>query len=230
MRVTCPYARIFEPTRLLPGPSGLADWPRPFVLRTLHLDGATFAPGALFHVDLNLFDLSARTYFEETFEQLGAEGLGPTRSRVELRAVTGDDVEIELGPALKDISHMRVRFVTPTELKGGTVPIFPLLAARIRDRISNLSNIYSPREEFPIDFRTFANRAASIRMTRCETSAVHRQRRSSRTGQTHSLGGFVGEAEYQGNLGEFVSYFHAATYAGVGRQTVWGNGQIEIDY
>src|SRR5437763_15105004 len=35
-RATCPYARMFEPTAVTSGPSGLADWPRPFVFRATH--------------------------------------------------------------------------------------------------------------------------------------------------------------------------------------------------
>jgi hypothetical protein len=37
----------------------------------------------------------------------------------------------------------------------------------------------------------------------------------------------VGSAEYEGDLAEFVPYLRAARWAGVGRQTVWGNGEIE---
>src|ERR671931_278749 len=36
LRATCPYARIFEPAATGRGPSGLADWPRPFVFRAAH--------------------------------------------------------------------------------------------------------------------------------------------------------------------------------------------------
>ncbi len=54
------------------------------------------------------------------------------------------------------------------------------------------------------------------------------QRRSSRTGQTHSIGGFIGEAEYEGDLREFVPFLRAAKWTGVGRQTVWGKGEIEV--
>src|SRR5215471_3495424 len=40
------YRRLFEPGASLgAGPSGLADWPRPFVLRVAHLDGLVVAPG-----------------------------------------------------------------------------------------------------------------------------------------------------------------------------------------
>ena len=44
-------------------------------------------------------------------------------------------------------------------------------------------------------------RAAAVRMTRCELQRTEVDRLSSRTGQRHPLGGFVGEAEYEGELG-----------------------------
>ena len=65
-------------------------------------------------------------------------------------------------------------------------------------------------------------------MTRCEIREVNVSRRSSRTGQVHPIGGFVGEAEYEGNLTEFLPYLNAAKWTGVGRQTVWGKGHIEL--
>ncbi len=79
LRASCPYARMFEPGAIAQGPSGLADWPRPFVFRAMHLDGLTIAPGARFHFDLNLFDTesSALAYLVLAFAQLaGADGLG----------------------------------------------------------------------------------------------------------------------------------------------------------
>ncbi len=125
-----------------------------------------------------------------------------------------------------------MRFITPTELKSGeqiaAQPDFGVLAARARDRISTLSTLYGDGP-LPIDFRSFGERAALIRMNRCEIRTVIRSRRSSRTGQVHSIGGFVGEAEYEGDLTEFVPYLKAASWTGVGRQTVWGNGQIEVE-
>jgi hypothetical protein len=67
-------------------------------------------------------------------------------------------------------------------------------------------------------------------MTRCELIRVEITRRSGRTGQVHPLGGFTGEAEYEGDLAEFVPYLLAAQWTGVGRQTVWGKGAIEVDW
>ena len=42
------------------------------------------------------------------------------------------------------------------------------------------------------------------------------------------MGGFIGEAEYEGEMAEFVPYLAAARWTGVGRQTVWGHGELEV--
>ena len=255
-RAACAYARLFEPTAgatQRPAPSGFADYPRPFVFRATHLDGQTISANGCFHFDLNLFDTSDPTtisYLILTFAQLAREGLGTHRSKVELTRVSQmDSVLYQSGviqthadaPALTldlsstslaPISCLRVKFVTPMELKSGShlapQPDFAILAARARDRISTLRELYSADGPLPIDFRAFAARAALIKMTRCAIHNVNVQRRSSRTGQTHPIGGFIGEAEYEGHLTEFVPYLAAAQWTGIGRQTVWGKGQIEL--
>jgi hypothetical protein len=125
-----------------------------------------------------------------------------------------------------------VRFVTPTELKNdGKIverPEFGILAARIRDRLSTLRELYDDGP-IEIDFRGFGERAALVRMVRCEIEHVDVKRRSTRTGQVHSISGFIGEADYEGELTEFILYLRAARWTGVGRQTVWGKGEIRVE-
>lgn len=247
---------MFQPSALAQGPSGLADWPRPFVFRATHLDGLTLAPGTRFHFDLNLFDTAAPAiaYLVLTFAQLAREGLGPGRRKVELLTVEQLDergrpsaliydgasatlrqnvppLELQLNHCLISVDRVRVRFLTPTELKSGqqlaAKPEFGVLAGRIRDRISTLRQLYGPGP-LDLDFRSFGERASLVRMTRCELRQVDVRRQSSRSGQIHPIGGFVGEAEYEGDLTEFVPYLKAAKWTGVGRQTVWGKGEIAV--
>lgn len=254
LRASCPYARLFEPGAIGHGPSSLADWPRPFVFRATHLDGRAVPPGGGFHFDLNLFDIEtpALGHLALAFTELARQGLGPTRGKVELLRINQLDqcevscavlYESRSGIAMRNVpplaldltgpkvpvSRLRVRFITPTELKSGqqiaAKPEFGILAARIRDRISTLRELYGPGP-LDIDFRAFGDRANQISMTRCELSNVDATRRSSRTGQVHPIGGFIGEAEYEGDLTEFVPYLKAAKWTGVGRQTVWGKGEI----
>ena len=257
VRSTCAYARVFEPQAARgEGPSGLADWPRPFVFRAAHLDGRTILQGEAFYFDVHIFDIRdpSLQYFVLAFAQLVRDGLGPGRGRAELTAVDQLDLyETAVGrvfegerfqlselatPNAVDLNRMpgkvnriRLRFVTPTELKSdrqvAETPEFGILFRRLRDRISTLRALYGtgPLE---IDFRTLGERAAAVRMSRCELKRTEVDRISSRTEQRHPLGGFVGETEYEGELGEFVPYLLLGKWVGVGRQTVWGKGETEI--
>lgn len=213
------------------GPSGLADPPRPFVFRARHLDGRQVQPGEAFHFDLNVFSREPKV-FVDAFAALAEQGIGPGRGKAHLERVAGADlVSIDLNPAPPGIRNIRVEFLTPTELKHegriASEPEFPILFARIRDRISTLRTLYGagPLE---IDFREMGARATAIRMTCCETQRVETHRRSSRTGQTHGIGGFTGFAEYEGDLAEFLPWLEAARWTGVGRQAVWGKGEIRL--
>ena len=127
-----------------------------------------------------------------------------------------------------EMRKVRVQFVTPTELKDADDPEFGILFARIRDRVSTLRALYGPGP-LPIDFAAMGERAARVKMTRCDLLHIASERVSRNTGQHHSIGGFVGVAEYEGDLTEFVPYLEAARWTGVGRQTVWGKGEIHIE-
>jgi hypothetical protein len=228
------YERIFQPSMEERGPSGFADLPRPFVFRASHLDGRTIHRGESFHFDLNLFDTrdAAVEAFTGAFARVAEAGLGPGRSRTALRSAEHRLVQLSLMPREERVRRVVLRFATPTELKSDgklvTLPEFPVLLARVRDRISTLRALYGAGP-LAVDFQAMAERAAGVRITRCEIERTPVARRSSRTGQVHPIGGFTGEVEYEGNLSEFLPYLEAARWTGVGRHTVWGNGVVEVE-
>jgi hypothetical protein len=238
------YARLFEPGRHLgPAPSGLADWPRPFVFRAAHLDGLAAEANSFFSFDLHLFDLNEAVLscFRAAFVEWAATGIGPGRRRARLDRIDPLDLQgqlnsagpclLPLDPEAQPVDSVTVRFVTPTELKsGGRVverPEFGILFARVRDRISTLRALFG-RGPLELDFPGVAERATSVTLQRCHLTWQNAARTSSRTRQTHPMGGFTGEAEYHGALQEFVPWLRAARWTGVGRQTVWGKGEIHI--
>lgn len=256
VRSSCPYARMFEPRAPGQGPSGLTDRPRPFVFRASHLDGRRIQPGESFHIDVHIFDLHdpAPAYFILTFAQLARDGLGPRRGKAELvrahqldedrmpRALVFDGDALLLGgllpplvfplePSPHPVRRVRVSFLTPTELKAGGElalrPEFGVLFARIRDRLSALATLYG-HGPLNLDFRGLAQRAARVQLVRSSLRWMETTRRSRKTGQEHPFGGFTGEVEYEGELAEFLPYLEAARWAGVGRQTVWGKGEIAL--
>lgn len=245
----CPYARLFEP-HLGQGPSGLADPPRPFVLRAHHLDGLRVAAGEPFSLGIHVFDLRepAAAYFALAFTRLLESGLGPGRGAVELASVEAAGVPlfqagrfldtphpeprvIDLGAAEPAVRRVAIEFQTPTELKdrGELVrePSFAVLFARLRDRVANLRALYGDGE-LPVDYRALAERAAAVRLVEAELHSESVERRSARTGQVHPLGGFAGRAVYEGELGEFLPWLRAGEWTGVGRQTVWGKGALKV--
>jgi hypothetical protein len=206
------YGRFFRPTaeglahRL---PSGLRDLPRPFVFRLREGEAG-----------VNLFSTSETGLVCRVMEQLGMTlAASPELLRLPLGVGSDGDQERQ---------RLRIRFLTPTELKGTAQPEFGVLMARIRDRISTLRALYGSGP-LGLDFRAFGERADRIKMTRCELHAVQEVRLSKGTGQKHSLGGFTGVAEYEGPVAEFLPYLEAARWTGVGRQTVWGKGEITAE-
>lgn len=205
------YVRFFAPKKADgSGPSGLADPPRPFVFRLL---------GPL-EIGLNVFLI--REPAVELFTRVMA-GLGT------LSSVAGTEpLRLPLCVSEGRVRRVRVHFLTPTELKGAQQPEFGILLARIRDRVSILRELYGDGP-LAIDFKAFGERASRVPMTRCELVPVAAERTSRATGQSHSLGGFTGIAEYEGDLAEFLPYLEIARWTGVGRQTVWGKGEIAYE-
>jgi hypothetical protein len=213
------YTRRFAP-EYAGGPSGLRQAPRPFVFRAAHLAGVSIAAGTSFEFGINLFE--TRDEAVDLFARAFETRFGPTT--VETRNALRLPVAYAGPPA----SRVRIRFMTPTTVKGavnGSGAEFGPLLSRIRDRASTLRALYGsgPLE---LDFRSLGERAAQVRMTRCELKHIEVDRTSRATGYTHPLGGFIGVAEYEGELTEFLPYLEIARWTGVGRQTVWGNGEI----
>jgi hypothetical protein len=244
------YQRLFEPGSG-PGrsaPSGLADWPRPFVLRASHLDGLTIGADDDFFFDVHVFDLREPFLADlrAAFTEFAHQGIGVSRGRAMLERVEQLDLAggasevadvprppsvIALDPEPGLVARVGLRFLTPTELKNaGTLadrPEFPILFSRLRDRLSTLRALYGAGP-LDIDFRAMGIRADAIRLVTCDLTWEKAERKSGRTGQVHPLGGFLGEAVYEGDLAEFLPWLRAARWVGVGRQTVWGKGDVRV--
>ena len=217
----CHYARLFEPQPAISGPSGFTNPPRPFVLRAEALNERSFQPGDHFSLRLHLFGaMEAANLIEASFG---------TIEQLELLSVDTTNVDIPLTPS--PCSSLQITFLTPMEIKwkDGVIrrPEFPALICRLRDRIASIAALHGSG---PLnwDFKQIAECAESIRMTHCDVREVDAGRRSSRTGQTHGLGGFIGQASYEGALDQFLPMLQVAEWIGIGRHTSWGNGAIRL--
>ncbi len=257
-RWECVYARFFEPV-LNGGPSGLANPPRPFVLRPRIADWRVLEPNSELVLDVHVFDLrfSFLPYLVSALARVADDGLGPGRGRAVLERVcavnaaheastplyesgqfltTGLPVPLRLPldeGLVEPVGRMQVEFLTPTELKseGELVqrPDFPAFMERVRDRVASLARLYAD-SELAFEWDAMAAAASLVRISASRLRQERLERRSSKTGQSHPLGGFMGVVEYVGELGGFVPLIEAGVWTGVGRQTVWGKGEYRVKF
>jgi CRISPR/Cas system endoribonuclease Cas6 (RAMP superfamily) len=124
---------------------------------------------------------------------------------------------------------LKVCFRTPTYLRSdGEVkrqPDFHHLFKRLRDRVNALSTFFGPGP-MEADFTGLGQRAEAVRTVSCNVHWVDRFRTSSKTSQRHELSGFVGEAEYQGDMEEFLPWLVLGELVHVGKHTAWGMGRV----
>lgn len=254
----CPYPAVFRPApppgsdRL----SKAQDIPRPFVFEPPDGQAGSLAAGDSLQIGLTVFGRANRLmpYLVVALRALAERGLGPTRGRLRLDSVTAQEASTShdvfdaasdvirpsssplrladlMGTSDSRVQRIRIRFVTPMTLKrdGRLVerPSFADLVCRLRDRLSSLAAFFGdgPLE---MDFAAVGRTAATILTVECKTEWMHRTRRSSRTGHVHELSGFVGEAEYEGDLGRWMPLLRLGEAVHVGKYAVWGNGRVEV--
>jgi hypothetical protein len=204
----CIYRRYFKP-QWREGPSGYRDAPRPFVLRMKS-----------FGVEVVSFELNPPwPMFEQAFAKAGLECFN-VRSRICLPMIG------EPAPG-----KLRVEFRTPTEIKEGGVvleqPEFAPLIRRLAERVQALGTLY---QGWPAEWnlREALAGAEDLRLAGWQWSRTETFRRSSTNGAVHSIGGFTGWAEYEGPVGKFRPLLEIGRWTGVGRQTMWGKGEIRV--
>lgn len=255
----CAYPAVFRPSP----PAGTdrlsraQDLPRPFVFEPPWDGPERLEPGGRLEIGLTLLGKAAKLlpYFVVALREMGRVGLGPTRGRLRLEAVTlialsGEQtvftadrsvlIQPERGIRVLDLTRagdgsataVRIAFRTPTTLKREGLlverPTFADVVKRARDRLSSLAAFFGdgPLE---IDFAAVGEAACSASTKSCTTAWERRTRRSSRTGHVHETSGIVGEAVYEGELGMWMPLLRLAEAVHVGKYAVWGNGWIGVE-
>lgn len=256
LREHCAYAAVFEPSpppnsdRL----GNLQDIPRPFVFRPPTDTKSRYEPGELFEFELLLFGKAKDylAYFILAFRDLAESGFGIGRGRCHLKLVTSQTADgctseiyshetqcvrpisnsLHAADLMKDSPGkrtVRIDYLTPTHIKNQGVavesPAFHHLIKRLRDRINALAWFYHGTL-LDIDFAEYGRRAETVQTIESKIDWIDRDRFSTRTGQKHSIGGFVGYTIYSGEVAEFAPLLRLGEYAHVGKHAVWGNGRF----
>jgi len=196
-------------------------------------------------------------YFIIVFRELGRVGLGAGRGRCSLReavamepfggaeeviyAASDDMVRnrdlgvgypgIELEARKLSAERVTLKFLTTTRIKHNgrfvSEPQFHVLVRAILRRLSSLYYFHCG-ERWETDYRGMIDAAKEVRLAIDGTRWVHRKRYSRRQGQRMSLGGFVGEASYEGELEAFLPLLLVGELVHVGKACVFGNGRYRV--
>lgn len=264
LRGTCPFPRVFAPSKVegRPAIARLRDPPRPFVFTDPYPEAPSLASGAPIALGLTVVGAAAvdLPYFVVTLRRLGDDGIGRERTRFRVEAVrcvdaaglSGESVYARGGDVVRPLRlplrardlmrpgdagarRVRVRFVTPTDVRGGRdggaegAPAFGALVRRARDRAGALATFFGPG---PLGHAPLAVAAAADGVTIARAEVVREKivRRSTRTGQRHPLGGVVGAAVYEGaGVAASMPWLRLAEALGVGKHATFGNGRIAVD-
>ena len=139
---------------------------------------------------------------------------------------------LSLEKANGELRHLRVHLRTPLRLKQENrlqtgLPFHLLIRAALR-RISALEIAYGQGEP-ALDYRGLVRRAEDIRLKESTLRWHELQRYSNRQQQKVSLSGLMGSALYEGDLAEFAPLLNYASQVHVGKQTLFGLGEIALD-
>jgi hypothetical protein len=196
-------------------------------------------------------------YFIAVFRELGRAGLGRSRGKYRLLAmdavspldgatapvyrsqddtirtanlaVSGDAITTHATTLPADRLHLR--FLTPTRLiyrkKPVQDPPFHVLVRRLLDRVSSLSYFHCG-QRWETDFKGLIEQAKAVRLAECDTRWENVERYSGRQKARLSLGGFVGDVVYEGDVAPFRSLLLLGSLVHVGKGTVFGNGKYGV--
>ena len=258
LRQNCTYALVFETAHALPAPKNakISAPPHPMVLEPPLTEKQEFAAGDTLTCGMILFgDLNRNLpYFIYAFDQMGRIGLGKSRNGSRagftLESVTFKDEtiyakqegEIILPKPLPELTlesipgadtdHVTLNLQTPfrisTRTGGGPDLPFDLLMRSLIRRCTALFNTYGDGEP-NLDYPALVKKAGQVRLTANRLSWFDWQRYSSRQDKKMYMGGLLGQAAYQGDLGPFLPFLHMAQIVHAGKNTAFGLGKVELE-
>jgi len=228
--------------------------PHPFVLTPPTDERSQYNKGDRLNFELLLIGnaIDYLPYFIFVFSELGKRGLGKGRGKFRIDAVwsikdgkkvkifdgergilTGkyDRISFNLVDEGEKIKRLRLNFITPTRIKFGgkyTDNVeFSIIFRNLLRRISLLSYFHC-NEELDLDYKGMIKKAEEVRTLEKDVRWVDIERYSTRQGTRMKIGGFVGEASYEGELSPFLPFLRLGEFVHLGKGTSFGLGKYRI--
>ena len=198
-------------------------------------------------------------YFAVAFFDLGRRGIGRGRGRFLLEGIEAEhplngrteqiyregslfSCSTDLTATYSDLASMcegmsprriTVHLLTPTRLISGerpaTEPTFAVLVRAAMRRISALSYFHCGKR-WVADFAGIAAAAEGVGLISSDLRWEEWERYSSRQDARMRMGGLVGSATYEGELGPYLPLLLSAGVVHVGKACTFGNGRMRVDW
>lgn len=254
----CPYGLSYAPR--LPGGlrvSSLGTPPRPILFRVAYGEERNLEPGETLTFGLVVVGhaVSQLPYLLAALREVGQDGLGRTRGRLELEEVrsaqpyTGEEVTllrgtepaVHLSPILLKAADLppvtgqglRLHLHSPLHVKvGGRMTEhlhFPVLVRALQRRMSNLEQVHGDAASLGADFTRLPLLAREVETVGQEVRPVSQRRKGSRPHQTTTMEGWVGTVEYRGELSPFAPLLRYGEQLGVGKWAHFGAGLYDVE-
>lgn len=251
----CAYGFLFETP--VPADAGVMRRyeraPHPFVLRLPVEHRASIEPDVVIELALVLI---GRASLQLPFvllgiSHLGQLGLGPNRVRFVLEEVLSarggaliyrrghrapvvplPPVATSVSPGVPRYGRFRVRFLTPLRLRvedrSVREPEFAALVSAALRRLTLLCKVHDTGD-VSLDAQDLVRQAKAVRLVADHTYWHDLSRYSKRQGQRMPLGGLLGTATFEGDIGTFRELLELAGRVHVGKGTSFGHGYFCVE-
>ncbi|UOF90620.1 CRISPR system precrRNA processing endoribonuclease RAMP protein Cas6 [Fodinisporobacter ferrooxydans] len=145
--------------------------------------------------------------------------------------LTGRDIWEGAKSQAPEQGRLMVFFETPLRIKSQGIysdnPSFPLLIRNILRRMTGLLQFHhdiTPKW----DIKNLILKSEQIQLVRKEVKWVDYDRYSARQDSKMKMGGIVGWAQYEGEVGEFLPWLRVAEIIHIGKNTVFDLGRTRV--
>jgi CRISPR-associated endoribonuclease Cas6 len=137
-----------------------------------------------------------------------------------------------LGPGIASNGHsITVNYLTPTRITFDhqlhPYPEFHVVIRNLLRRLSNLAYFHCG-QELKLDFRGIIEAAKEVESKDGQVRWRDWERYSARQDVKMTMGGFVGEVEYRGEVAEFVPLMKLGQEIHLGKGTAFGLGKYTV--
>ncbi|GAA5503707.1 hypothetical protein Dxin01_03468 [Deinococcus xinjiangensis] len=258
LRSICPYGLSYAPVQPPEvTASSLGTPPRPIIFRVAFGRDQVVQAGQPLTFGLVVVGtaLTQLPYLLAALREVGEQGLGRTRGRLELQEVVslnpyrelevtllkGGDLGVTLTPLVMrpadlpaiDAPRIRLQLRSLLHVKQGGTMVedlqFPIMIKALQRRMGNLEQVHGGRQSLGADFGALPELARSIQTTYQYLRPASQLRKGSRRGEKTIMDGLLGTLEYAGDFAPFAPLLRLGEQLGVGKWAHFGAGLYDIE-